>query len=68
MFLLLFISLESPLVLPSNFLFLLGGEIILDVERLPNLLWSFPLDHISNSLASQIQKALDVQVISSLEM
>ena len=60
--------LESPLVLSSDLFFLFGSEIILDVERLPDLLRSLSLDHVSNCLASQIQKALDVQVVSRLQM
>lgn len=60
--------LESPLVLSSDLFFLFRSEIILDVERLPDLLRSLSLDHVSNCLASQIQKALDVQVVSRLQM
>lgn len=58
--------LKSPLILPSDFFFLLRCEIILDIEGLPNLLWSFPLYHVGHRLASQIQKRLDVQVVGRL--
>ncbi|KAH6836063.1 tyrosine sulfotransferase-like protein [Perilla frutescens var. hirtella] len=37
--------------------------IILDVKCLLDLLWGFPLDHVSNCLACQIQKALDIEYI-----
>lgn len=39
----------------SNYLgFLLLCEIIFDVERLPDLLWGFALDHVGHSLAGDI--------------
>ncbi|GER40845.1 ABC superfamily ATP binding cassette transporter, partial [Striga asiatica] len=52
---------EGPLVLSPDFLFLLRREIILDVERLANLLRCLSFDHVSNSLTGQVQKTLDVQ-------
>lgn len=60
------VLLEGPLILPTNLLFLLWSEIILDVERLSNFLWSLSFDHVGHSLACEIQQALDVQVVSSL--
>ena len=42
-----------------------GGEIILDVESLSDLLRGFALDHIGNGFAAYIQQAFDVQIIGS---
>lgn len=58
--------LKCPLVLPSNFLFLLWREVIFDVKCLPDLLGCLPLDHVSHSLACQIQQILNVQVVGCL--
>jgi hypothetical protein len=58
--------LKCPLVLPSDFFLFLRCEIVLDVEGLSNLLGCLPLDHVRNSLASQIQQVLDIQVVGSL--
>ena len=52
-------------ILDSNLFLLCRGEVILDVEGLPNLLGSLALDHVGNSFAGQIQQTLDVQVIGS---
>jgi len=60
-------SLKGPLVLPPDLLFLLRGEVILDVERLPDLFRSLPLYHVCHCLTSEVQQALDVEIISSLE-
>ncbi len=56
----------TPFVLLPDLLLLSRREVILDVERLPDLLRSLPLDHVRNSLAGHIQKTLDVQVVGSL--
>ena len=53
----------APLVLLPHLLLLAGGEVVLDVERLPDLLWRLPLDHVGHSLAGDVQQALDVQVV-----
>ena len=50
----------GPLILTSNLVLLLGGEIILNVESLPNLLRRLALDHIRNGFAANIQKCFDV--------
>jgi hypothetical protein len=60
--------LKGPLVLPADLLFLLRGEVILDVEGLADLLWGFALDHVSNSLAGQVQQTLDVEIVRSLNL
>ena len=58
--------LEGPLVLSADLLFLLRGEVVLDVEGLADLLRSLALDHVSNSLARQVQQPLDVEIVCSL--
>ena len=53
----------APLVLLPHLLLLAWGEVVLDVERLPDLLWRLPLDHVGHCLAGDVQQALDVQVV-----
>ena len=53
----------APLVLPPHLLLLLGAEVVLDIERLPDVLGCLPLDHVGHRLAGDVQKALDVQVV-----
>jgi hypothetical protein len=43
-------------------------EIIGDVECLPDFLRRLALDHVCNSLASRIEKGLDIQIIRSLRV
>ena len=57
----------SPLVLATNLIFLLGGEIVLDVECLADLFGALPFDHICDGLAANVEKSLDVKVVCSLE-
>ena len=45
----------SPLVLTTNLILLFGGEVVLNVKCLADLLWGFALDHIRNCLAPNIQ-------------
>lgn len=59
--------LECPLILPPDFLLLLRGEVIFDVECLANLLGGLALDHVSYGLAGQIQQILDVQIVCCLQ-
>lgn len=56
----------SPLILATDLIFLLGGEVILDVERLSDLLRRLALDHIGDCLASNIEERLDVKVVGGL--
>ena len=42
----------------SNRLLLFRGEVILDIECLPNLLRCLPLDHVGHSLACYIEQSL----------
>lgn len=60
------LSVLGPLVLPSNLLLLLGSEVIGDVEGLANLLGGLALDHVCDSLASDIEQGLDVEVVRGL--
>ena len=53
----------APLVLLPDLLFLARGEVVLDVERLSDLLWRLPFDHVGHRLAGDVQQALDVQVV-----
>jgi hypothetical protein len=58
----------APLVLLAHLLFLAGGEVVLDVESLADLLGGLALDHVGDSLAGHIEKAFNVQVVSSLKV
>ena len=53
----------SPLVLTANLLLLLRREVVLNIERLANLLRALPLDHVRDRLAPNIQQRLDVEVV-----
>ena len=57
----------SPLVLATDLFFLLGGEVVLDVEGLADLLRRLALDHVGDSLATSVEKSLDVEVVGGLE-
>lgn len=56
----------SPFVLATDLILLFGCEIVLDVERLSNLLWRLALDHVGHGFASHVQEGLDVEVVGSL--
>jgi len=56
----------SPLILATDLLFLLWGEVIGDVESLADLLWRLALDHVCNSFATNVKERLDVEVVGSL--
>ena len=55
----------SPLVLPTDLFLLLGGEVILDVEGLSDLLGRLSLDHVGDGLTANIQELLDVEIVGS---
>ena len=59
-------SLLSPLVLATDLVLLLGCEVILNVKCLADFLWRFPLDHVGNGLAANIEKCLDIKVVGRL--
>lgn len=56
----------GPLVLAANLLLLLGGEVVLDVERLSDLVGRLALDHVGDGLAADVEQRLDVEVVGSL--
>lgn len=62
----LHLAVLRPFVLSSNLLLLLGSEVIRNVESLSDLLGGLALDHVGNSLATNIKKGLDVEVVRSL--
>jgi hypothetical protein len=57
------LGLLAPHVLLAHLLLLLRRKVVLDVERLPNLLRRLALDHVGDSLADKVQKTLDVEVV-----
>lgn len=56
----------SPLVLTTNLILLLGGEVVLDVKCLTDLLRRLALNHVGNGLATDVEKGLNVEVVGSL--
>ena len=50
----------APLVLLADLLLLRRREVVLDVERLADLLGGLALDHVGHGLASDVEEALDV--------
>lgn len=53
-----FTSLRTLVLCYLSFLFF--SKVIHDIEDLVNLLRSFPLDHIGNSLARNVMQTIDV--------
>lgn len=45
---------------------LFGGEIVLDVEGLADLLRRLALDHVGDGLATNVQQGLDIEVVGGL--
>jgi hypothetical protein len=45
---------------------LFGGEVILDVESLANLIRGFAFDHIRDRFTANIKEGLDIKEIGSL--
>lgn len=56
----------SPLILTANLIFLFGGEVVLDIECLADLLGGFSLNHVGNGLAAHVKKSFDIEVVGSL--
>ena len=48
----------TPFILLADLLLLAGSEVVLDVERLADLLGSFSLDHVGHCLAGDVQETL----------
>lgn len=57
----------GPLVLAADLILLLRREIILDVESLADLVGRLALDHVGHSLAANIEKCLNVEVVGGLQ-
>jgi len=55
----------SPLVLATDLVLLLGGEVVLDVEGLADLLRRLALDHVGHGLAANVKEGLDIHVVGS---
>jgi hypothetical protein len=58
----------SPLVLTTNLIFFLLGEVVLDVEGLADLLGRLAFDHVGDGLAADIEESFDVEVVGSLSI
>jgi hypothetical protein len=58
----------SPFVLAADLLLLLRGEVVLDVERLADLVGGLALDHVGDGLAADVKEGLDVEVVGGLRM
>jgi hypothetical protein len=56
----------SPLVLTTDLLLFLRGEIIGDVECLSDFLGRLALDHVRDSLTTNVEEGLDVEIVGSL--
>jgi hypothetical protein len=61
------LAILSPLVLASDLFFLLRSEVICDVECFSDFLGRLSLDHVGNSLTSDVEKGFDVKVIGGLQ-
>ena len=57
----------GPLVLATDVLLLLWGEVVRDIECLADLLGGLALDHVCHGLAANIQERLNVKEIGSLD-
>jgi hypothetical protein len=58
----------SPFVLTANLILFFRREVVLDVKGLTDLLGGFALDHVGDSLASKVEKRLDVKIVGSLDV
>jgi hypothetical protein len=61
------LAILSPLVLATDLLLLLGGEIVGNVKGLSDLLGRLALDHVCDRLASNVKEGLDVKIVGGLE-
>lgn len=53
----------GPLILTANLLLFLRSEVVLDVERLPDLLGAFALNHVGDGFAPYVKQCLDIHVV-----
>ena len=56
----------GPLVLAADLVLLLRREVVLDVERLPDLVWGLALDHVGDGLTADIEEGFDIKVVGGL--
>jgi hypothetical protein len=56
----------GPLVLATDLLFLLGGEVIGDIEGLSDFLGGLALNHVCDGLAANVKERLDIKVVGGL--
>lgn len=60
------LAILGPLILATDLLLLLWGEIVGDVESLADLIGRLSLDHICDGLAPDIEQWLDIEVVGCL--
>lgn len=60
------LAILRPLVLTSDLLLFLGGEIIGDVKSFADLFGGLALDHVCDGLASDVKEGFDVEVVGGL--
>lgn len=60
------LAILGPLVLTADLVLLLRCEVVLDVERLSDLVRGLALDHVRNRLAADVEEGLNVEVVGSL--
>src|SRR4051812_14470551 len=60
-----FLSFLAPLILLSHLLFFFRCKIIFDIEGLSDFFWGLSFYHVSNSLAREVKKGFDIQVVGS---
>jgi len=53
----------SPLILTADLVLLLGGEVVLNVEGLADLLGGLSLDHIGDGFAADIKESFDIEIV-----
>ena len=63
-----YLAILGPLVLAADLLLFLGSEIVGDVKGLADFLGGLALDHVCDSLASNIEKRLDIEVVRCLRL
>lgn len=56
----------GPLILATDLILLLRGEIILDVKGLADFFGRFTLDHVGNGLATDVEECFNVEIVGGL--
>jgi hypothetical protein len=60
------LAILSPLILASDLLLFLWGEVICDVESLSDFLRRLSLNHVGDRLASDVKERLDIKIVGCL--